>query len=106
MAFSIALGGSIYRTRWLYHPHRWLNLFAILKNLTFAKAVLIFIVGGTLLIDFCGSFSMAYYMGNSWLNGLKMTLAFVPLDTVKAILAAWITLRLKKRYSLISLKLA
>jgi len=34
-----------------------------------------------------------------------MTLAFVPLDTVKAILAAWITLRLK-RYSLISLKLA
>lgn len=30
MAFSIALGGSIYRTRWLYHPHRWLNLFAIL----------------------------------------------------------------------------
>ena len=76
------------------------------ENLTFAKAVLIFIVGGTLLIDFCGSFSMAYYMGNSWLNGLKMTLAFVPLDTVKAILAAWITLRLKKRYSLISLKLA
>ena len=32
MAFSIALGGSIYRTRWLYHPHRWLNLFAILTN--------------------------------------------------------------------------
>lgn len=32
MAFSIALGGSIYRTRWLYHPHRWLNLFAILKE--------------------------------------------------------------------------
>ena len=32
MAFSIALGGSIYRTRWLYHPHRWLNLFAILKS--------------------------------------------------------------------------
>ena len=31
MAFSIALGGSIYRTRWLYHPHRWLNLFAILR---------------------------------------------------------------------------
>ncbi len=31
MAFSIALGGSIYRTRWLYHPHRWLNLFAILS---------------------------------------------------------------------------
>ena len=30
VAFSIALGGSIYRTRWLYHPHRWLNLFAIL----------------------------------------------------------------------------
>lgn len=31
---------------------------------------------------------MAYYMGKSfWLNGLKMTLAFVPLDTVKAILA-------------------
>ena len=30
MAFSFALGGSIYRTRWLYHPHRWLNLFAIL----------------------------------------------------------------------------
>ena len=76
------------------------------EKLTFAKAVLIFIIGGTLLIDFCGSFSMAYYMGNSWLNGLKMTLAFVPLDTVKAILAAWITLCLKKRYSLISLKLA
>lgn len=76
------------------------------ENLTFPKAVLIFIVGGALLIDFFGSFSMAYYMGNSWLNGLKMTLAFVPLDTVKAILAAWITLRLKKRYSLISLKLA
>ena len=31
MAFSCALGGSIYRTRWLYHPHRWLNLFAILN---------------------------------------------------------------------------
>ena len=31
MAFSFALGGSIYRTRWLYHPHRWLNLFAILS---------------------------------------------------------------------------
>ena len=75
------------------------------EKLTFAKAVLIFIVGGALLIDFFGSFSMAYYMGNSWLNGLKMTLAFVPMDTVKAILAAWITLRLK-RYSLISMKLA
>ena len=76
------------------------------ENLTFAKAVLIFIVGGALLIDFVGSFSMAYYMGNSWLNGLKMTMAFVLLDTVKAILAAWITMHLKKRYSLISLKLA
>ena len=76
------------------------------EKLTFAKAVLIFIVGGALLIDFFGSFSMAYYMGNSWLNGLKMTMAFVPLDTVKAILAAWITLRLKKRYSLISMNLA
>ena len=76
------------------------------ENLTFAKAVLIFIVGGALLIDFFGSFSMAYYMGNSWLNGLKMTMAFVLLDTVKAILAAWITMHLKKRYSLISLKLA
>ena len=32
MAFSFALGGSIYRTRWLYHPHRWLNLFAILNS--------------------------------------------------------------------------
>lgn len=77
-----------------------------LGKLTFPKAVLIFIVGGTLLIYFCGSFSMACYMGNSWLNGLKMMMAFVPLDTFKAILAAWITLRLKKRYSLISFKVS
>ena len=44
------------------------------ENFTFAKAVLIFIVGGTFLVDFCVSLSMAYFMGNSWLNGLKMTL--------------------------------
>ena len=45
MAFSFALGGSIYRTRWLYHPHRWLNLFAILNQdlsgfMTFASDIL------------------------------------------------------------------
>ena len=67
MAFSIALGGSIYRTRWLYHPHRWLNLFAILNpqgwpqklgNGTVAEAIMDRIVHNSIQLLIDGEISM------------------------------------------------
>ena len=64
---------------------------------------LIYFIGGALLINFFGSFSMAYFAGKNWLIGLKMTLVFIPMDTVKALLSAWLTFRLRK-YSLIEVK--
>ncbi|HFE9852368.1 biotin transporter BioY [Enterococcus sp. DIV1420a] len=63
---------------------------------SFWKIMLAYLIGGTLFIDFMGSFSLAYYSHVSWLTGLKMAAFFVPIDTVKAIIAAIIHQRLQK----------
>jgi len=61
----------------------------------FWQLFIVYVIGGALCINFFGSFSLAYYSHLSWANGLKMAAAFVPLDMVKAALAAWLQLRLQ-----------
>lgn len=58
--------------------------------------VIAYIIGGAVLIDLMGSMSLAYYSHASWLTGIAMVSIYIPIDLVKAILAAVIHQRLKK----------
>ncbi|MFD1671674.1 biotin transporter BioY [Agrilactobacillus yilanensis] len=62
----------------------------------FWKIFLAYFIGGALVIDFMGSLSMAYYSHVSWAAGLKMVAVFLPMDTVKVVLATIIHQRLRK----------
>ncbi len=70
----------------------------------FINILLAYIIGGVLIIDVAGSFSLAYYSHTSWFNGLKMVAVFLPMDLAKAFLAALIHKRLFPHLSLGKLK--
>lgn len=70
-------------------------MFEKVKKLNFWTVFLIYLIGGAFIIDFCGSFSLAYFSQTSWFSGLKIAAFFLPVDTLKAIVATWITLRLR-----------
>ncbi|MGX7024031.1 biotin transporter BioY [Vagococcus hydrophili] len=62
---------------------------------SFVVTFLAYLIGGALFINIMGSFSIAYYSHTSLINGLKSITVFLPLDIVKAIIAAIIHQRLQ-----------
>jgi biotin transport system substrate-specific component len=58
---------------------------------------LVYWLGGALLINFCGSFSLALVSHVSWWSGLKMAAFYLPMDTAKVVVAALIHQRLQRQ---------
>lgn len=58
------------------------------------KLFLIYFIFGSVLINFAGTFSLTYFGKMPYIDALKTALVFIPVDTLKALLASFVTWRI------------
>ncbi|KRK39092.1 biotin transporter BioY [Loigolactobacillus bifermentans] len=72
-------------------------LFQVFGQQHYWQIWLVYWLGGAVLINFCGSFSLALVSHVSWGAGLKMAAFYLPMDTAKVVVAALIHHRLQRQ---------
>lgn len=70
------------------------------KTSSFIGNVIAILVGGVLFVDFLGAIYLSVYMHMPLMTSLSSNLAFIPGDTIKAILASLIAYKYKEQLAL------
>ena len=99
--FAVLAGPTAgYVVAWFFVPILISLILKGFKTSSFVGNVIAILVGGVLFVDLLGAIYLSVYMHMPLLTSLLSNLAFIPGDTIKAILASLIAYKYKEQLAL------